>query len=82
MADCRCAWECNMCRWDRLNYTGCKCPGCAPQQAPHYKDSLHQSPVEYARTLGILYRQERVRTCSARKNVLGELEYQYSKDKP
>lgn len=78
MNDCRCAWECNMCRWDRLNYTGCKCPGCAPQRAPHYKSGENQSPVEFARTLGIMYRSERVRICDARKNVLGELKFQYN----
>lgn len=80
MSDCRCAWECNMCRWDRLNYTGCKCPGCAPKYEPFYKDSLRQSPVEYARTLGILYRQERVRICDARKIVLGEIQPQFPKE--
>ena len=74
MNNCRCAFECDTCRWDRLNYTGCKCPGCAPQREVRY--ASNQSPVEYARAIGIIYRQERVRTCDARMNVQGELKYQ------
>ena len=83
MNDCRCAWECNMCRWDRLNYTGCKCPGCAPQRyyGLSYSDR-NKSPVEFARTIGILYRQPRHRICDARKIVQGELKYQYSEGTP
>lgn len=69
---CRGSWECLKCRMARVQYTGCTCPGCAPMPAPLQRISS-QSPIEYARTLGIVYRQQRVRTCNARKIVLGDL---------
>lgn len=79
MVDCRCAWECSTCRWDRLGYTGCKCPGCAPTPKFVYQDYPNQSPVEYARTIGIIYRKTRGRICDARRVVAGELVQQFPK---
>lgn len=71
MSDCRCAWECKECRIVRLGYTGCMCSGCIPQSPPH--NNGVQSPVEFARTLGILYRHPRECVGEARKVVLGKL---------
>lgn len=70
--NCRCAWECLRCRLFRVQYTGCLCPGCAPAREVLPRTSS-QTPFEFARTLGIVYRQSRYRICDARKVVLGEL---------
>lgn len=74
----RCFQECTECRFERLKYDGCECPGCAPQRAIRYEST--QSPVEFARTVGIIYRQERQPICTARKNVLGGIVPMYSKE--
>lgn len=78
MSDCRCAWECKECRLQRLGYTGCMCIGCIPQSPP--PNNGVQSPVEFARTLGIIYRRPRLCVGTARTTASGELKYQYRKE--
>lgn len=78
MSGCRCPWECTECRLQRLGYTGCMCIGCIPPPPPH--DNGVQSPVEFARTLGIIYRRPRLCVGDARNNAAGQLKYQYRKE--